>query len=74
MMAKDPAHRPSSMEEVARTLDALVEPSQRPARAATAAVMPLSASVPEQRKSNWVAPVLAAVIACAATAAAFHLL
>jgi serine/threonine-protein kinase len=77
MMAKDPNHRPASMDEVAAALQHLTEPDALPHAPSSATPMPQSAggsmgAMPTPR--SWVAPVVAALIACAGTAAAFYFL
>jgi hypothetical protein len=70
MMAKEPADRPSSMDEVAATLSAFADPA--PAR--DKANRRPDELVGRRRQNRWVAPVLAALVAGLATSAVFYFL
>ncbi len=76
MMAKDPNHRPSSMDEVARALQALAEPDAIPHAPSSTTPQPMSGAhqIAQQPRNSWLMPLLTALIACAGTAAAFYFL
>ena len=70
MMAKDPNHRPASMDEVAQVLQGLAEPEAR----AIAQVAPPAGPQARASANTWLVPAIAALLACLGTAAAFYFL
>jgi len=76
MMAKEPAARPASMEEVAHALTAFVEPQAQGQTQNLPPMAPMQPHMTQQpaRSRTWLTPTIAAVIACVGTAAAFYFL
>tara|TARA_R110002096_G_scaffold299503_6_gene494231 strand:- start:156067 stop:157671 length:1605 start_codon:yes stop_codon:yes gene_type:complete len=70
MMAKDPKHRPGSMDEVAQVLQGLAEPEAR----THAQIAPPLTPQAIGSASPWVVPAITALVACIGTAAAFYFL
>ena len=80
MMAKEPADRPHSMDEVAHVLAGLAEATSGhpaatgPSPGTTALRSKHGHHTPAEHGQRWLMPVLAAIVACAGTSAAFYFL